>query len=155
MSSWSYYLQFIELNWYRYKMCNVLLQSHGIKLVDQKMCNVLLELRARYPRKFRPFSTIVLCHNFLWKRIMSVRVYIFGKEINGLGFYLKSCIFEKILKHHRYKMCNVLLQFMELNWQIKDVHCLVTNHGIKLVQIKDMYCLITIHRIKLVQIKDM
>ena len=33
-----------------------------------------------------PFLTNVLCHNFLWVRVMSVKVYIFGKEINRRNY---------------------------------------------------------------------
>ena len=42
----------------------------------------IVVLRDPQPSQICPFLTNVLCHNFLWVRAMSVKVYIFGKEIN-------------------------------------------------------------------------
>ena len=52
------------------------------KLVEQLGNEVrgdLLRGSLGYPRKFGPFLTNVLCSNFLWVRVMSVKVYVFGK----------------------------------------------------------------------------
>ena len=49
---------------------------------DRKCC-----LRGPLPSQFRPFLNNVLCHNLLCERVMSVKVYIFLKELPVESIY--------------------------------------------------------------------
>ena len=85
-----------------------------------------VDLRGPLPSQFRQFKKNVLCHNLLWERVMSVKVYIFGKGITrsiyGLECYPKSCIFEKIIYIYIYFcFCPKLL------WVPLNILFLITN----------------------------
>ena len=49
---------------------------------DQHETCFITDLRDPPPSQICTFLTNVLCHNILWVRVMSIKVYIFGKEIN-------------------------------------------------------------------------
>ena len=50
-------------------------------------------LRDPQPSQIGPFVTNILGHDLLWVRVMSVKVYIFGKEITVFYDFLKNATF--------------------------------------------------------------